>query len=461
MSKGWACHAYYQVNPFVGACKHDSMLTVPAPPFQIPWPLWHIDFGVAQGLWIGSFLSTGYDKEVKGDGLHFLGRMSDAGLGIPHISIPPSWFNLLTSLFAMSNAVFGSGSVQMGCHNLLWGNDDCDVAATPFGPVPLSVNLGCFDPFCLPTDLVVVWGTVYVGMSWNDIAAAMIDIAISIATDLLSRGLGAGLSKLGTKIGRGSANKAVKFLTGTLSCEAYETYAKRAVATQGLGNALQMSDDDMARFATKEAGGQSMKESIEKLDGGVEKFVREWGDQFTGNLDEAWEGGFKEALEHLDALKSAGLADDVARKAAAQTLLEEAFDELKVAMKAVGKVDLIAAMELKMLKGTLTSALSATLLSGNALGGGTSGGALSFEGAGWWSFLGTRRGAREKYGEDDFISLYDDADEESWGVGGGSDEDDDYWFGGTLYDLTSTAEEASEDDDDYWWDATAGGGSAS
>jgi hypothetical protein len=443
---GWACRSYYNVNPFIGACIHDTIATVPVPPFQVPAKLPHVDFGVTQGLWIGSLPSTGHDKEVRGDGLWFLGRMSDAGLGVPHISFPPTWFNVMTSLFAMSNATFGSSSVQIGCHNLLWGNDDCDMAATPFGLAGFSINLACYEPFCLPTDLVVVWGTVYCGMTWNDIWAALIDIAISMATDVLTLGLGCGLSKLGAKIGKASSSKAVKFLTGTLASEAYETYASRAVATQGIGNALAMTDDDMARFATN----KSMKESAGQLDTGVETFVRQWGDQFTTNLDETWERGFKEAIEELDALKGAGLADDVARKAAAQTLLEEAFEDLALAIKQVGREELIFAILVAGLRSGVSTTLSQLVFNGNLFGSGTEGGGLSFGGLGWTEYLKRERGGAERYGEDDWISLYEDADADDWGVTA-ADVVDDYWYAGTTFDAMGTGGAISDDEDDYWY----------
>lgn len=448
---GWACHTYYNVNPFIGLCRHESMMTVPAPPFQVPAPLLHLDFGLTQGLWLGSFPSTGRGKQIRGDGLWFLGRMSDAGLGVPHISTPPSWFNLLTSLFAMSNATFGASSVQMACHNILWGNDDCDVAATPLGLAPYSVNLGCFEPFCLPTDACVVWGSVYVGLSWNDICAALLDIAISMATDVLTLGIGFGLGKLGRKIGKSSTNKVVKFFTGTLSAASYDAYAKRAVATQGIGNALAMSDDDMARFVTKTGSEEALEGTIKQLDTGFEAFFKEWGDQLDEGLDETWEQGFKEALEELDALKAAGLADDVARRAAAQTLLEDAFEELAVAVRAVAKTDLVAALLYRAFKGTLSSALGGVLLSGNALGAGTEGGALSFDGAGWTSWLEVRRSGEEKYGEDDWITLFEEDEADDWGTATGSIDDDDYWYGGTAFDTLGTADATSEDDDDYWY----------
>jgi hypothetical protein len=137
----WKVRAYYNVNPFIGGCLHDTMVTVPLPPFMLPGKLWHIDFSVAQGLWLGSFLSNGKDRVVLSDDLLFLGRMSDAGFVLPHISIPPSWYNLLTTLFGGSNALFGVGSVQLACKNLLWGNEDCDLATSPIPYAPVSITL--------------------------------------------------------------------------------------------------------------------------------------------------------------------------------------------------------------------------------------------------------------------------------------------------------------------------------
>ena len=190
MSKKWACRTYYNPNPFISFSWHDTIMMVPVPPFVVPTKAFHLNFSVVQGLWIGSFLSNGRGKKVVGDDLLFMGRTSDAGLFVPHISFPPNWMNLLTTLFGSSMCLFGTSSVTLACKNAIWGNDDCDLAATPFGPVPLSLNLACHDPYSAPTDIVIVWGSVYSGMSLADLLAALIDFAINLGCELGMKHLG-------------------------------------------------------------------------------------------------------------------------------------------------------------------------------------------------------------------------------------------------------------------------------
>lgn len=472
MAKGWACHAYRNANPFIGWSIHDSLMTVPVPPFQVPAKLTHVDFSVVQGLFLGSFPSTGRKKVIRADDLWLMGRMSDAGLGVPHISIPPSLFNLLTSLFASSNCVFGSSGVTIATKNIIWGNDDLDTAATPFGTSYLSINLGCFDPFCLPTDVVVVWGTLQVGVTWADIIAALIDIAISIVTDLVSMGLGSMIGGLAKKIGKSATSKSVKFVTGTASSEAYEAYAKRAAATQGMRNALEMSDDDIARFVSRSGGDEGTEAMLKNS--GVEAFAEEYGDQWKkADILESWEAGFKEALEEIDAKKAAGvLADDGAEKALQSAALREALEELEAAIKAVDLEELLFAMLVKMLKSTLTTTASQLLFYGNALGSGSDGGVFSFEGAGWFD-TGTRRQFSDRYGDDSLLDLYELVDDmsEQETQATTSTSDDEYWFNTGMAELMVAAQESAEptegaevddggdEDDDYWWDTTAAGGS--
>jgi hypothetical protein len=84
------------------------MVTIPLPPFMIPGKLPHIDWSVVQGLWLGAFLSTGKSRKVVSDDLLLVGRMTDAGLVVPHLSIPPSWYDILTTLFGSSTARFSN-----------------------------------------------------------------------------------------------------------------------------------------------------------------------------------------------------------------------------------------------------------------------------------------------------------------------------------------------------------------
>lgn len=239
MSKKWACRTYYNPNPFISFSWHDTIMMVPVPPFVVPTKAFHLDFSVVQGLWIGSFLSNGRGKKVVGDDLLFVGRTSDAGLFVPHISFPPTWMNILTTLFGSSMCLFGTSSVTLACKNIIWGNEDCDLAATPFGPVPLSLNLACHDPYSAPTDIVIVWGSVYSGMSFADLLAALIDFAINLACEVgmkhigepLMSAAGSGLKKVGGKI-----NSGLKKLSGkaaTTGAGAATTGAKTALSGAG------------------------------------------------------------------------------------------------------------------------------------------------------------------------------------------------------------------------------------
>ncbi len=277
MSKKWACRTYYNPNPFISFSWHDTIMMVPVPPFVVPTKAFHLDFSVVQGLWIGSFLSNGRGKRVVGDDLLFVGRTSDAGLFVPHISFPPTWMNILTTLFGSSMCLFGCSSVTLACKNAIWGNDDCDLAATPFGPVPLSLNLACHDPYSAPTDIVVVWGSIYSGMSASDLLAALIDFAINLACEVgmkyvaeplakrAGKGIQSGFKKATAKAGSvykkvfpkaaaaAAKRRAAKGTTqgvfaklatnlsklaGTESTDAMKSYTRKAATTRGMYNSL-------------------------------------------------------------------------------------------------------------------------------------------------------------------------------------------------------------------------------
>ena len=269
---GWSCRTYYNVNPFIGCSWHDTVGPIPAPPFMGPVKLPHIGFSVVQGLWLGSFLSNGRDKEVISEDLLFIGRMSDAGLGIPHISIPPSWLNILTSLFASSNSVFGASSVTIACKNLIWGNEDCDIAVTPFGKVPLSLNLGCFDPISLPTDIVVVWGSVFVGVTWADILAAAIDIALTIAMDVVmlvgGKVLKKALGKLGKKLFGKSSKKVAKEVTEEVADQVGDSAGDRVARNVGV-QFVDEGADEIGEQVGKEASQSAFKKKWKSLKRGV------------------------------------------------------------------------------------------------------------------------------------------------------------------------------------------------
>lgn len=488
---GWKVRPYYNVNPFIGGCLHDTMVVVPLPPFMVPGKLWHIDFSVVQGLWLGSFLSNGRDREVISDDLLFLGRMSDAGFVLPHISIPPSWYNLLTTLFGSSNALFGVGSVQLASRNLLWGNQDCDLAASPIPYAPLSFNLQCGDPFSFPSDVVVLWGTVYAGMSLSDIYAALIDLALQWAIEGVmfvgGKLLQAGFKKLGKKIGssaakgaakRGARNAgknaaksakkgvfsaigeklaaAVKKASGATASDAYKEYLEKAAKVKGLKNVLGMSDDELATFVKKTGGySDELTDVTAKFTSGYDTYAKKYSKQVKVNT--IVRESAQSALDEIDQLKKIdGAVDDKAANAILQnTTLKEALKSLDAAVLKVGSEEVLWVIELKLATKGFSKFLYGQLVrQGSALGSGTSGGVFSFEGLGWTNYFNKTLRFEDKWyasitGSDD----YEDQTEsfqESAGV-----SDDDYWYTSTTDEESSTEE--STEDDDYWYEgATAG-----
>lgn len=470
----WKVRPYYNVNPFVGLCWHDSLVTIPLPPFMMPAKLPHIDFDVVQGLWIGSFLSNGKHKKIVSDDLLFVGRMSDAGLVLPHISIPPSWMNILATLFGSSNALFGTSRVTIASKNLLWGNEDCDLATSPFPIAPLSLNLACWDPFSLPSDIVVLWGTVYSGMSLADLLAALIDLAIQWAIEGLmwlgGKALEAGFKRLGKAASKGAAKNAAKKAsssakkgvfatlgdkivttfkkcTGATASEAYEDYLKKAAKTKGIKNALSMSDDDLAKFV-KKAGGFSdeLGDVAENFSEGYAKFSKKYSKQVKSLTRDAIDGEVA-ANTALAEIKNVVGDTDIATSIVKHSVLEDALEELDSAVAQVIKEEKIWAFELKLAKKSISTLYKMIVRNGNAFGSGTEGGIFSFDGAGWTNYFARNLQLKDRWSWDLAEDMVGEATDETSST---DDDDDDYW-----YDETSSEDEnddSSDDDDDYWYD---------
>jgi len=486
----WKVRAYYNVNPFVGVSWHDTMVPIPLPPFMIPGKLPHIDFSVVQGLWLGSFLSNGRDRKVLADDLLYVGRMSDAGLIIPHISIPPSWYNLLTTLFGGSNALFGASSVTIACKNLLWGNEDCDLATSPFPIAPISLNLGCWDPLSLPTDIVVLWGTTYAGMSLADLLAALIDFAIQWAIEGLmwlgGKALQKGFQKLAKKgtqsAGKAAAKRAAakgakkgvfatagekivnafKKATGATASDAYKTYLKKAAKVKGIKNVLAMSDDDLAKFVKKSG---VFSETLEDVAGnfseGYKKFGNKYGKQVKG-LNRAVIDAETDATRALRQLKLIDFVDSgTASDAVKKTMLREALEELDTAVAKVASEEVIFQVELKLAMKSLSNLYKMIVVSGNAFGSGTEGGIFSFEGAGWTNDFARKMQWKDRWSWNFASSLIADEEVEyvaasataSEGTLETAEEDDDYWYTATLAEESESSSDAEDEDDDYWYES--------
>lgn len=479
----WKVRPYYNVNPFIGGCLHDTMVTVPLPPFMIPGKLWHIDFSVVQGLWLGSFLSNGRGREIISDDLLFVGRMSDAGFVLPHISIPPSWYNLLTTLFGSSNALFGVGSIQLASKNLLWGNEDCDLATSPIPYAPISINLQCGDPFSMPTDIVVLWGTVYAGMSLSDMYAALIDLALQWAIEGLmfvgGKALNAGFKKIGSKIGKSSAKaaakkgtksaakaakkgalatvgdklvSAIKKLSGATASDAYKEYLEKAAKVKGIKNVLGMSDDELATFVKKTGGySDELADVTKKFTSGYDTYAKKYGKQV--NIKQIVDESAQSALDEIDQIKKIdGIVDDnMAEFLVKNQTLKEALQSLDTAVLKVGTEEVLWMVELKLATKSLSKFLNGQLIrQGNVFGSGTSGGVFSFTGLGWTDYFSKQLRFEDKWYSS--IVGYDDYDDQTASfqeAAGVAEDNDDYWYSSTGEEESS--DDTSEEEDDYWY----------
>lgn len=439
MSKGWQCRTYYNVNPFVGVSMHDTMGPIVAPPFYGPAWLPHFQIDVVQGFWLGSFLSKRSEDAVISEGVLFLGRGSDAGFIVPHISYLPSWYNLFTTLFGSSIALFGSTSVSVACKNILWGNQDCDVAATPFGAAPVSLNLSCSDPFSFFTDIVIVWGSVYVGMSWDDIKAAAIDFAINLAME--------GASWVGGKV----AGWLWKKIKGASKLKGAATKLARSMDyTKGVKAALEMTDDDVARYATDRAGktgvekaySSNLKKVLNNYDKALEELENKYGKQWDKAMSGYAEAGAAKARALIKEAEGAGFSGDAVKKLVQDSVLDMGLRNMDEAIAKIATKTARKEIAKKLLKKAATKFIYKNLIRyGNVLGEGTSGGLLSFEGIGWTDHFHATLRWEEKYSK---IDLIGDPDEE-WDLAYVDINDDDYWFGD---------DESVQDDEavTYWFD---------
>ncbi len=193
-------------HPFVGYCQHDSVF--PMPPGTFPrFP--HIDFDVVNGLWIMSLPTQIPGQSIsRGDILDcntaMEGEMADAGLILPHVSIPPVPFNALLPIIIF----FGSSKILMASAQTIihtkspvfQSESSLPVGCCAFPYIPLSINLQCWDPIPLPTDIVVAPNTVQVGINWADYLNLLIKFVIEVVTALAVNGLGKAYKKLFKKV---------------------------------------------------------------------------------------------------------------------------------------------------------------------------------------------------------------------------------------------------------------------
>ncbi len=262
-------------HPFIGYCQHDSLL--PIPPGTFPrFP--HIDFDVVNGLYIMSLPTAIPGQSIShGDILDWNvsmeGQMADASLIVPHVSIPPVPFNALLPLiifFGSSKILMGSGQTIIRTKSPVFQSEsDVPAGCCLFPYIPLSLNLQCWDPIPLPTDLVVAPNTVQVGINGFDYLDALIKFVIEVLIALAVNGLGKAYKKLFKK-------------------------APVQVAEEG----IEMAVIDTSRQAAKEVGEQAAGQAVKQGTKSVGKRIAAAIGENKGSiiLKLAWKGGVKPFL---------------------------------------------------------------------------------------------------------------------------------------------------------------------
>jgi len=137
-----------------------------------------------------------------------LGMGHDTGILRPHVlvSIPPTpWMSVAASLKATATSsckpMFNAHKTQAGC-----GGQSLPVTAEPAPFVGVLIGTVCGGPVntpaSLPVPLIPTHMSVYTGMTWGDIIAGFINIAVDMA---VSFGIGA----LGGALGGGAVAQQV------------------------------------------------------------------------------------------------------------------------------------------------------------------------------------------------------------------------------------------------------------
>lgn len=353
----WEAFAHQQFDGCLGFGVHDAILVMVPP---VPCKLFHISLPIflngAPG-WLGSYPSKNYfDKEhdpsysvddggdlgslpdgTDADGdedndefwdtlgpadIPFLTRTTDAGLIVPHFSIPMNNAILpLTWLFGGSISIFGSSKVQLMSHNMLFslifGDNTGDIAACNLGPLPLSLNVSCNDPIPLPFDLAFTFNTVKVGVSLTDVWNALKDFALEVLFAVIG-------NAVGDMIGGGGATKSLKKNLNPV--EAFDGWgsAGKMAFREGQEAAAEEATEKLA----KEAGGEATEGAVD----GVGKAGRSAKDAEKAYDDAAKE--FDEADKALDKSRAAADAPNATEKAKLDYEVEKAdfqrkFDDVK------------------------------------------------------------------------------------------------------------------------------------
>ena len=353
------CQAHQMVFPFVGFSNHDgTVASVPVP--KIP----HVSFSILNGLFIGSLPSwgPGIKPTLGPSSIPFIGRTTDAGFIVPHVPIPPTNTAVgMTIAFGSSIAIFGSSSVKMKVWNLIFQSTDADVACCVIPFVPISLNLACNDllpaSIPLPFDVVISPSNVLVGVTWADVVAALIDVALEVGLAVVGAGIGAGVKK-GAKSAKGvkGASNAAE-AAGREAAEAGTEKAAKEAAQEAADEAAQRAAretaDAAAEKAAKEAAQATADEAAQRAareaaDAAAEKAAKE---AAQATADEAAQRAAREAADAAAEKAAKEAAQATADEAAQRAAHEAAEAAQKQAQKAAAEQAADAAVEKAVMTG--------------------------------------------------------------------------------------------------------------
>ena len=172
------------------------------PPIPAPVPAPSVEM-VATFLWTLGFVmnqnkfSNGA-KPVTHKGLWVALDGHDSGMMIPDVTIPPApntWYPISWT-FSSRKPMLAASTVKM--------NGTAVACAQWIAPIPIPM-MTCGEPISAPVcwSAINVLNTLKVGVTWADIGAAVVNVIISVATDLLFNHLGNGAnSPLGRTFAR-------------------------------------------------------------------------------------------------------------------------------------------------------------------------------------------------------------------------------------------------------------------
>src|SRR5512141_2059287 len=87
----FGCTPVTRWNPFIGISLHDALVLNPVTGY-LPADYWpYVDFGLVVGTHLFSYWTEKSHKEILLDGVHFIGRTSDAFPVVPHIDAVQGW----------------------------------------------------------------------------------------------------------------------------------------------------------------------------------------------------------------------------------------------------------------------------------------------------------------------------------------------------------------------------------